>query len=287
MSCLEEPGRVAGRPRERPLGIAEELGLHQRLGDRGAVEGHEGLVAALARPVDRLREHLLAGAARPADEHTGPAVRHQPRLAEQLLHHRTAGHQLPPPLLSLVAGDHLLAGAAADPDRPLHLLDHLAPVEGLGEEGEHPAAGGRDRVRDGPVGRQHQNGQRRSALVDRLEELQPVHAFHAQVGQHRLRPVHLEPGEGFRPARRGDRLEAGGLQPQFQQLQDVRVVIDQENFAFLRAHGGGARGSWGTPRARQAPAWRAARRGAIPGCSRSCAAPPAGADARRLPSAPG
>ena len=42
--------------------VPEQFALDQRLGDRRAVDGDKGLVSAVARTVDRLREHVLAGA---------------------------------------------------------------------------------------------------------------------------------------------------------------------------------------------------------------------------------
>src|SRR6185436_9336330 len=75
----EEEGAAVGRfegadpvrhgTRERAAHVPEELGLEQRLGDGGAVEGHERRTRARARVVERPRDELLAGAtlARDAD----------------------------------------------------------------------------------------------------------------------------------------------------------------------------------------------------------------------------
>lgn len=49
------------RARERALFVTEELRFDQRLRHRGEVDDHEGTVATLARAMDRLRQHLLAG----------------------------------------------------------------------------------------------------------------------------------------------------------------------------------------------------------------------------------
>ena len=45
----EEPDLVGDRPGERALDVAEELGLHQRLGDGAAVHRDEGLAACDCR----------------------------------------------------------------------------------------------------------------------------------------------------------------------------------------------------------------------------------------------
>ena len=48
---------------EGALLVAEQLGLEQRVGDRGDVDRHEGLRRGGALRVDRARDELLAGAA--------------------------------------------------------------------------------------------------------------------------------------------------------------------------------------------------------------------------------
>src|SRR6185503_5918845 len=57
------------RAGERALLVAEQLALEQRLGERAAVDLDERAVRALAQPVDRARDQLLAGAALARDEH--------------------------------------------------------------------------------------------------------------------------------------------------------------------------------------------------------------------------
>ena len=62
-------------PRERPLLVAEELGLQEGGRDRTAVHADEGAAATGARVVDALRDDLLARAALPADQHRRGARR--------------------------------------------------------------------------------------------------------------------------------------------------------------------------------------------------------------------
>jgi hypothetical protein len=49
--------------------VAEQLALEQRLGDRAAVDRHEGPGGARAEPVDGVGGQLLAGAALAEDQH--------------------------------------------------------------------------------------------------------------------------------------------------------------------------------------------------------------------------
>ena len=71
---LEAAGLGADRAGEGAALVAEELGLHQVLGDGGAVDLDEGLVAAARVLVEGARDQLLAGAALAGDEHRGRRV---------------------------------------------------------------------------------------------------------------------------------------------------------------------------------------------------------------------
>src|SRR5204863_455140 len=67
---LLEPARVRGeRARERALLVPEELGLQERIGKRGAIEGHEGTVRARRAAVDEPRDDLLARPGLARQEH--------------------------------------------------------------------------------------------------------------------------------------------------------------------------------------------------------------------------
>ena len=66
---LEEAVAVAFGAGERALPVAEELALHQVLGDRAAVHGDERLLGARAAAVDHPRGELLAAARLAVDEH--------------------------------------------------------------------------------------------------------------------------------------------------------------------------------------------------------------------------
>lgn len=59
------------RAGKRPFLVAEEIGFQQLLRECSVIYLHKGLVTALAHRVDRLRHHLLAGAALAPDEHRG------------------------------------------------------------------------------------------------------------------------------------------------------------------------------------------------------------------------
>ena len=84
---LEQPELVPVRPGKRALAMPEHLRLEEGLGQRGAVNRHQGLLGAPAVLVNEVGNDLFAGAAFAADENRGVRRRHLPsqfdRLAEQ------------------------------------------------------------------------------------------------------------------------------------------------------------------------------------------------------------
>src|SRR5439155_994512 len=139
LEFAELPGVGA---RERPLLVAEQLGLDQRVGNGGDVHGDEGLVAALAPAVDRARDQLLARPALARDQHGRRRVG-EPRNQLIDLHHLgVAPHQAlearARPGLGRVARQrraqtqHLTLERALL-ERALGKQEDIVDVEGLGE----------------------------------------------------------------------------------------------------------------------------------------------------------
>ena len=62
------------RIRERASLVPEELVFEQRVGQRSAVDGHEGFARAIAQVMNRARDELLAGAGFAGDENRGVAL---------------------------------------------------------------------------------------------------------------------------------------------------------------------------------------------------------------------
>ena len=98
---LVEEDRAALGDREAPrlvaLGVgegarlvAEELGLEEGVGERAAVDGHEGLSLPRREIVKGPREELLAGAAGAVDHHRAVARRHRRQQTEQIPHDAAA-----------------------------------------------------------------------------------------------------------------------------------------------------------------------------------------------------
>ncbi len=87
----EVAGSVPDRAGEGALGVAEELALEQRVGERGAVDGDEGSLAPVRGVVDRAGDQLLAGPGLAADQHAGVARGDLLHVPQQLLHPSVAG----------------------------------------------------------------------------------------------------------------------------------------------------------------------------------------------------
>ncbi len=108
--------------------MTEELAFEQRLRKGGAVDRHEGLVAARAVAVDGLGHELLAGAALPQDEHGGVGPGDAGDELVDLLHGTALAHHAVLELRRLQAP--VLA------HQPLHVAD---VVERRGQDGGHRA----------------------------------------------------------------------------------------------------------------------------------------------------
>ena len=119
---------VATAPVNAPAHVAEELGLEQVLGDRGAVDRHKGHVAAGAVVVDHPREELLARAGLAEQQDVAPGVRDLPDLVEDGLERRALADDAAEVvvLADLALEQHVLGLEALLPEGvPDDLLDLL------------------------------------------------------------------------------------------------------------------------------------------------------------------
>jgi hypothetical protein len=113
---LEEARLGLAGTREAPLLVAEELALEEPLWNGAAVDGHEGLVAAVPAGVDGPGHDLLAGAALPGDQHRGARLRHLLDELSNLADGRRVAQHLP------------LGGAHASPVAEHPVLGEQGPV---------------------------------------------------------------------------------------------------------------------------------------------------------------
>ena len=182
---LEEPAPRGQGARERAALMAEQLRLHERLGQRRAVHDHERPVGARARVVDGPGDQLLPRPRLALDEHGGVEVRHASHelvqldhpggLADEVLHAVALAELLP--VLPVLAGEPLGLERA-----PHHEPDLFHP-ERLGEVVVGAGADRLDRGLDGREGGEDEHGH---AVLDNghpLEHAHPVQVGHPEVDE--------------------------------------------------------------------------------------------------------
>ncbi len=224
---LEQPGlRLAGAG-ERTLGMAEKFRLEQGFGNGGAVDGDERPGLPRAGTVNGAGQHFLAGARLAANEHAGLAARHQSGFGQQCEHARTGGENVGAPGFVLGRGRGGLLGLQRD--RTLQQGKQLARFERLGQKAEHAALRGVHRVGNGAVRGEDDDRQRWVLRADVLEQRQPVHTVHAQIGDDRAGAAGRQAAQRLGAAGGGDGRVAGRAQTDGQQLAQVGVVIHQKN----------------------------------------------------------
>ena len=91
---LEAAGAPLHRAGERALFVTEQLALHQRFGQRRAIDGDERPVAPRAQVMNGARHQFLARAAFPVDQHRRLGGRHLPDQRENLLHGGATAHHI-------------------------------------------------------------------------------------------------------------------------------------------------------------------------------------------------
>ena len=163
--------------------MAEDLALEQLLGERRAVDRHEGPARARAEGVQRARDELLARAALPRDQQRA-VVRRDALDALEHVPHRVRAAQ-DPEVLHLASdrrrrpGDHAALPRAHD--RTVQDPRQVLELERLGEEvGGAVLHRGNRRV-DAGVARDHDHGQARGVIEDGREHRDALHVGQAQV----------------------------------------------------------------------------------------------------------
>ena len=172
---------------ERPLLVAEELGLHRGLGQRRAVHVNERSVVARPERVDVAREHLLAGAGGAEEEHRaarrgGDALQH----LQHLLHRGRLRRDEPaaPGQLGLHAAQALAEVLLAH--RSLGTHDQVGQVHRLGHVVGGPGADGVHRALDVPVRGDHHYRGAGELRLQLGEVVEPVAIGKPAIQDHQL-----------------------------------------------------------------------------------------------------
>src|SRR5690606_3947803 len=208
-----------------------ELRLEQVARDRRRIECDERLRCALAVPMQRAGNQLLAGARFARDEDRHVRLRQPPDGAEDLLHRRRVAEHVEP-FLHLVLGGR---GEGVLIDRPADQLDRGLHVEGLGQVFEGaPLERGHRALEIGERGHDD-DGQPGPARLHPLEQLDAVLPGHPDVRD--KHPGLLAP-ERCQAVVRG--CEGPHVQPRALQcaLEDpaYRLVVVDDPYGFRHLH---------------------------------------------------
>jgi hypothetical protein len=223
MGRLEETVAVGVGTGEGALAIAEELALHQVLGDRPAVHRHERLVAAGALLMDEPGGEFLAAAGFAGDVDGGLAPRELLDHVAHVLHDRRAADE---PLV----GRHLRLGRWQR-ERRLHERTQLLQRNRLGEIVEGAGLQRRDRILGVPVRGDDGHRQIAHVLRDELDELQPLAIGQAHVGQAEVVLAGLHLLDGLLHPHGALHLEPHAQQREFDQFENVLLVVHDEDRA--------------------------------------------------------
>src|SRR5205807_2326726 len=223
---LEKAFAVLGGAGERALLVAEELALHQGIGDSAAIDRHERLVAARAVLVDQARRELLAAARFARDVHRRLGAG---ELADQLAHlgERRAVAQQP-----LALGRRL--GGIGQRQRRFHQGAQLLETDRLGNVVEGARLERGDRVLGAAMSGDHSHRQVGAEPGDMAHQLEPLAVREPHVSEAEVVAIALQP-----LLRLGDRAHALHAEPhldqrQLEQLANVGLVVDDQDIGAAR-----------------------------------------------------
>ena len=226
---LKEPVAIGFGPGERALPIAEELALHQVLGDGSAVDGDERQLGARAAGVDHPGGELLAAAGLAVDEHRRLAFREALDHVADVHHRRGFAEE------AVARRGRRLLG---DLERLLDERSQLLERHGLREIVECAGFERGHRILRAAIGRDHRDGQVETFLVDVLDDAQSRPVRQPHVGEAQIERIGIEQSDGL-----ADRLGAGGVeaharQRELQQFEQIGFVVDQEDSGLAAGFSG-------------------------------------------------
>jgi len=228
---LEAPLSPLDGAGEGALLVAEQLAFEQRLGQRGAVDAHQGPAAAGGVLVDRLGHQLFAGAGLAGDEHRRVAAGHAADELVNRLHRGAAADDALAPVGARERGLQLahLARQAPVLERAIDRHRHRLGLQGFDEVVVSAGLDGTDRARRAGVGGDDDDRHVDAAGAELRQDVQPVAVGQPHVQEHEVRP----------PARHLRQRACGGLgldhreraigEKLAHELADGGVVVDDED----------------------------------------------------------
>ena len=228
---LETPPRPRLGPREGAFLVAEELALEETLRQGRAVDLDEGAALARREVVYRVGYELLAYARLAGDEDARLGRRHAADEVEYLLHLRARAHHAARLALGLHLGLELavLEREFAALEGALHEEGEVVYVDGLGEEIEGAEAHGLDRVLDGAVPGEYDDGEPRITSSDGAEEFLAREPGHLEVGDDQVHLARLHGPEPLGAVGRGLHGVAVETQGLGEAFPNILLVVDDED----------------------------------------------------------
>ena len=230
-ASTNSPRRARSAPVKAPFACPNSSLSSRASGNRRAVDGDEGLAAARRLRVDRAREHFLAGAALARQQHrrleAGGALHHLEHFDHRLggRHDRVfaAG------ALDLAAQQLIGAAQALALARLAQRQQQIGGREGLREVVVGAALHGLDGELRRAVGRHQDHGGLGQPPHQLGEQLEAVHAGHAQIAEHELGGRDLELAQGGFGVGCAGGFIALGREHQLEALAQGVVVVDDQD----------------------------------------------------------
>lgn len=216
--------------------MAEQLALDHAFGQRAAVDRHQFVLASAAQTMQCAGDHFLAGAGLAFHQHVHVGVGDMPQRLLDPQHGRgiaderlRVGARGEGRFLQAAVFQHqpaLLGGMADGGDQALGGI-------GLGQEVIGALAHALDGGGDVAMAGDQDDGDFGVEVAQPLEQLQPVHVRHADVGHHHAVERARQHGQRGAGAGMGLHLEAMQLQRLAVGAAQLGVVVDEDH-----AHGG-------------------------------------------------
>jgi hypothetical protein len=172
---------------------------------------------------------FLAGAGGAGDQYAGILGGDHARFGEHGFHPGIAGNDGVRPV-------EFGGGSAALFQCPFYLGQQGFGLERLGEIAEYPPPHRIHRMGDRTVGGENDDRQGRVSLLQGVEQGQPVHAAHLDIGNHQIRPAGSHFRQGLLAAAGLDDGKAFEVKAHGQEFEQRRVVIHDQDFRPL-SHG--------------------------------------------------
>ena len=174
--------------------VAEKFALDHLFGQSAAIQRNEIALRTAAPAVQQAGDHLLAAAGLAGHENIDIRISDLAQGLAQAVHHQRLSDQrkvflcLPRRFLQAA----VFHDEAALFRRPVHTLDEPLGRKGLGDEIIDAILNGFHRRRDIAMAGHENDGNFAIKIADTLEELQSVHAGHADIGHHNPGEIHVE-----------------------------------------------------------------------------------------------